>query len=270
MKHFKKYFFVSAIILLLSCEEIDVVELNIDYTEKIVVQSELIAGDFFDGVYLSKTLPLNERYNTEKAEITDATLFLIVDSVKIIPLHYRGSGKYESFNEFIVVSNQTYELFGEVGKTKLYAKTIIPNMPLFSNEKFVPDGYLSTIVKSYSGEAYGAIWLMANNVLSRPFDQSKDFFSITTMLKPGDDEMIIRTTILNTDYLSSFYSDKIFIQIFSFDQSYYKYFKTKNNNSPIEDNFSQGGGPIDWNVEGHNVIGMFIGVAKTGFIKIAP
>ncbi len=268
MKKLKKYFFILFILLQVSCEDIDVVELDIDYTEKIVVQSELIAGEFFDGVYLSKTLPLNERYNPEAAEISDATLFLIVDSVKIIPLHYRGSGKYESFNQFKVVSNQTYELFGEVGKTKLYAKTIIPNIPLYSNQKFVPDGYLSSTVKSNSGEAYGAIWLMANNVLSKPFDQSDDFFSISTMLKPGDDEMHLRTTLLSNEYLSSYYSDKIFIQIFSFDQSYYKYFKTKNNNTPVEDNFSQGGGPIDWNVEGHNVVGMFIGVAKTGFIKI--
>ena len=176
MKYFKKYFFVPLILLLINCEEIDVVELEIDFTEKIVVQSELIAGEFFDGVYLSKTLPLNERYNTEAAEITDATLFLIVDSVKIIPLHYRGSGKYESFNEFKVVSNQTYELFGEIGKTKLYAKTIIPNIPFYNNAKFVPDGYLSAFVKSNLSEGYGAIWIMTSNVLSKPFDQSKDFF----------------------------------------------------------------------------------------------
>ncbi len=148
MKKLKKYFFILLILIQVSCEDIDVVELDIDYTEKIVVQSELIAGEFFDGVYLSKTLPLNERYNPEAAEIPDATLFLIVDSVKIIPLHYRGSGKYESFNQFKVVSNQTYELFGEVGKSKLYAKTFIPKSPLYSNQKFVPDGYLSTTVKS--------------------------------------------------------------------------------------------------------------------------
>jgi hypothetical protein len=270
MKQLKNYLFIPLILLLVSCEEIDVVELDIDYTEKIVVQSELIAGEFFEGVYLSKTLPLNERYSPEVAEITDAALFLILDSVKVIPLHYRGLGKYESFNPFKVVSNQTFELFGEVGKTKLYAKTIIPNMPLYSNSRFVPEGYLSTSVKLNSGEAYGAIWLMANNVLSKPFDQSKDFFSILTKLDPDDEEMLVRTTLLNNEYFSSYYSDKIFIQIYSFDQSYYKYFKTKNNNSPIEDNFSQGGGPIDWNVEGHNVIGMFIGVAKTGFIQIVP
>ena len=141
---------------------------------------------------------------------------------------------------------------------------------MYSNQKFVPDGYLSAFVKSNLSEGYGAIWLMTNNVLSKPFDQSKDFFSIVTNLDPGADEILIRTTLLSDKYLSSFYSDKIFIQIFSFDESYYKYFKTKNNNSPIEDNFSQGGGPINWNVQGNNVIGMFIGVAKTGFIKISP
>lgn len=124
-----------------------------------------------------------------------------------------------------------------VGETQLYAKTYIPNMPVYSNQKFVPEGYLSSAVKSNPNEAYGAVWLMANNVLSKPFDQSDDFFSITTQLEPGDENMLIRTTSLKYEYLSTYYSDKIFIQIFSFDQFYYDYFKTKNNNSPIEDKF---------------------------------
>ena len=270
MKNFLFLITLATLILIpTGCEDIDVVELEIEYTQKIVIQSELVVGEYFEGVYLSYTSPLNELYVEDSAAISDATLFLLVDSVKVIPLHYRGSGRYESYNEFRIRSGHIYELYGVVGESNIYAKTIIPNIPEFNNAKFVPDGYISSIIDKKEGEVYGAIWLMANNALSLPFDKANDFYAITAKENPIDEEILVRTTLLDIDYLSTFYSDKIFLQIFAFDESYYDYFITKNNNVPIEDNFSQGGGPINWNVKGDNVIGLFIGTAKTNFIKIS-
>ena len=265
-------FFQILIIVFISwqCEDIDVVELEIEHESKLVVQCELVADNFFSGLYLTRTLPLSEKYDESEAEIPDATLFLIVDSVKIIPLHYMGFGQYNSISEFKVRSNQVFELYGLIGNDEIYAISKIPRPPLISEQRFVPEGYLSSVVKANPGEVYGALWLMMNNVLTQPFDEANDFYTITLDSGSDFEDKLVRTTNLKTDYLSAFYKDKIYMQVYAFDKSYYDYFFTKDNNNPVDDTFSQGGGPINWNVQGDNVIGMFIGVSRTGFIQIEP
>ncbi|MDX1699579.1 MAG: DUF4249 family protein [Melioribacteraceae bacterium] len=269
-KLLEKFLIVLLGFVVWNCEDIDVVEIEIDHETKLVVQCELFADTFFDGVYLTRTLPLSEQYNESDADIPDATLFLIVDSIKIIPLHYAGFGKYVSISEFRVRGDQVYELYGLIENEEIYAITKIPRPPLISEQRFVPEGYLSSVVKANPGEVYGAIWLMMNNVLTKPFDQSNDFYTITLNPETEFEDKLVRTTKLKTDYLSTFYKDKIYLQVFAFDKSYYNYFFTKDNNNPVDDTFSQGGGPIDWNVQGDNVIGMFIGVSRTGFVQIEP
>jgi Domain of unknown function (DUF4249) len=270
MKYFsKKYIFIALISLILGCEEVDIVEIELEHQEKIVVQSELIANEFFSGVSLTKTLPLNEIYSIEKAEITDALVFLIVDAAKIIPLHYRGNGNYKSLVPFKIKSGRTYELYASIADEEIYSITIVPQIPLVNSQRYVADGYLSASVKSNIGEAYGAIWIIANNELSSPNDQASDFYSISNLDGSGSNRNIaVRTTKLSNNYLNQFYSDKMFMQVYAFDTAYLDYFYTKNNNNPIEDSFSQGGAPIKWNISGENAIGMFIGFAKSDFIKI--
>jgi hypothetical protein len=55
--------------------------------------------------------------------------------------------------------------------------------------------------------------------------------------------------------------------VYAFDSAYREYFNTKENNQPIQDSFAQGGGLINWNVQGNNTIGLFIGIAKGDIIN---
>jgi len=270
MKYFySKFIYIILISLIWGCEKIDIVEIDITHQEKIVVQSELIANEFFSGVLLTKTLPLDIVYTINKAEITDASVFIIVDTIKIIPLHYRGNGKYQPLTPFRIEINKTYELYASVNGKEVYSKTKIPLLPLVNGARYEPDGYLSASVKSNFGEAYGAAWIIANDELSFAIDQSDDFYSISNQDESNSNiNMLVRTTNLLSKYLTPFYSDKIFMQVYSFDAAYYEYFLTRNNNNPIEDSFSQGGGSIKWNISGENTIGMFIGLTKSNLIKI--
>jgi Domain of unknown function (DUF4249) len=265
----KKYIYMALLSLILGCEEVDIVEIELEHQEKIVVQSELIANEFFSGVSLTKTLPLNEIYSIEKAEITDALAFLIVDATKIIPLHYRENGNYESLYPFKIKSDETYELYASINDEEIYSITKVPQIPIVNSERYVADGYLSASVQSNVGEAYGAIWIITPNELSYPSDQANDFYSISnTDGSSSNRTLAVRTTKLSNNYLDPFFSDKLYMQVYSFDTAYLDYFYTKNNNNPIEDSFSQGGAPIKWNIRGENTIGMFIGFAKSDFIKI--
>jgi hypothetical protein len=248
-----------------------VVELKIEHEEKIVVQCELIAGEFFNGVSVTKTLPINKVYDVNEAAIDDGTLFLIINDAKVIPLHYYESGVYKPMYDLMVRSNETFELYGTIGKKEIYSKTYIPNKPKIEGANFESDGYLSSVIKTNNKEVYGAIWLIANDVLSKPYDQAKDFYSISSIKEfNSSEEQLLRTVVLDEKYLVPFYSNKIFYQAFAFDESYRNYYFTKNNNTPIGNSFSQAGGPIEWNVIGDDVIGMFIGIAKSEWVSSQP
>jgi hypothetical protein len=53
------------------------------------------------------------------------------------------------------------------------------------------------------------------------------------------------------------------MEIYSFDKAYLKYYNSKGNQQIINNTFIQGGGSVVWNVFGDDVIGLFIGVAKS-------
>lgn len=53
------------------------------------------------------------------------------------------------------------------------------------------------------------------------------------------------------------------IQLFTFDKKFTEYFKTKKYSQSITNSYGQGGGPVTWNLQGKNVIGLFIGYSKT-------
>ena len=78
--------------------------------------------------------------------------------------------------------------------------------------------------------------------------------------------MSVRTSSLPEEYRITVYSDNRYIQVVAFDKSFRNYFYSRTSGSEITDPFIQGGGAIEWNMQGDKVIGMFIGVARGDII----
>jgi hypothetical protein len=55
--------------LFISCEDTSTVDNDLSFEEFVVIRSELKANDFFKGVSITRTLPINEKYDIKKAEI---------------------------------------------------------------------------------------------------------------------------------------------------------------------------------------------------------
>ena len=114
------------------------------------------------------------------------------------------------------------------------------------------------MVRSFENEVYAALWSIGTN----PAIRAEDFFSVATPQNIYQSSTVfVRTSSIPEEYRTTAYNGRRFIQIFAFDKSFKAYFNSRTSNSGINDPFTQGGNPIEWNVNGDNVIGMFIGTS---------
>jgi hypothetical protein len=269
----KKVFYIISISILtafIGCEDVSVVNPDLSYKEYIVVRAELVANEDFTGVKFTRTQPLNQQYDSTTAAITaNVTAYLKINGVQVIPLHHAGNGIYLAIDRIRIQPGYTYELFAEIGDTGIYSKTSIPQIPVVVSTQFVNGSHFQASVSTKTNEVYGAAWEIyeyaANNIL----DGATDFKEIVQNTNEFNKTPIpVNTLDLPDKYRSNNYSNLWYIRVYAFDPAYFSYFLSRNDNKPVSDVFSQGGGPINWNVVGNNVIGMFIGVAKSDFVKV--
>jgi hypothetical protein len=263
--------FASILILFAGCEDVSVVNPNVGYKEYIVVRAELSAGEDFTGVKLTRTQPLDQQYNSATAAITsNVTAYLKVNGVQIIPLHHAGNGIYLASSNIIIQSGYTYELFAEVEGEGIYSFTRIPEKPTVVSTQVVNDSYFQANVKTNPDEVYGAVWEIYNSSgIGVVVESASDFQEIVQNTDAYNTAPIpVNTIDLPDKYRSSNYSDLWYVRVYAYDTPYLKYFRTRNNNQPVSDVFSQGGDQVIWNVVGNNAIGMFIGVAKGDYVKV--
>jgi hypothetical protein len=265
MNHFIKIFLLIIFIFFTGCEVEEIVNPNDVYVEYTVVQAEIQPGKVFPAVRFTKTLPLGVPYDIKKSELKDVTVYIKKNEVQVIPLIYDVDGLYKPTYRFYVLEGETYELFAETNDKYIYAKTIIPYTPSISSTNYnTSDFYLNAELQTKSNEVYGAIWIIPGN----PPDKAEDFFSVSnTSYNPGT-EIIVRTSSFPDKYRSQIYDDSRHIQVFAFDKSFREYFYSRTSGQQINDPFVQGGGSVEWNVQGDKVIGMFIGVTPGDIIKV--
>ncbi len=261
----KKYISLISIfvLILVGCEKTDTVEINLPNQEYIVIQAKLIADEDFQGLRITRTLPVNETYDIKKAEIKNAFVYLRRNDVQIIPLHYTLNGIYVTTSALPIVSGDKYELIGEANGHKFYSKTFIPQVPVVTNFDYNANQYyMEANVKSHPNEVYGSLWVIDGN-LNRAAD---DFYSVIntntgdTLTNPLS---TTRTQELPEIYRSFSYNNRRSVLVYSFDKQFEPFFNSKNNNQPVESYFQEGGGTISWNVQGDGVIGLFIGMANS-------
>ncbi|MBL1211794.1 MAG: DUF4249 family protein [Ignavibacteriae bacterium] len=261
----------SALIFILSfliaCENIDLIEIEIDFVEQVVVRADLVKDSLFQGVAFTKTLPLKEEYQIEKAELTNVIAYLKVNYTQIIPLHYSSDGIYKPYYDLNVTGGNTYELFAEVNGKVIYSITRVPNEPEVTAINNANYNFLEANIKAHPDEVYGSFWFIKTSPNSEPSFKSLDYHSIVGASNLNQNLAFTRTTDIPDELKTSYFLERLYIQVAAFDKAYKEFFKTKDNNQPIDDVFAQGGGPINWNIQGENVIGLFIGRANSKIFK---
>ena len=262
----KTYWIILLLLLTAGCEQINDVEIEIGHNEFIVVQGEVKNGFVFEGVSFTKTLPLGEPFDIQKAEIKNVEAFIVVNGLQVVPIHYVKDGIYKPYSNLLIRTGNTYELFAKIDGKAIYSKTKVPRRPEPRNILY-QNSYLSANIMPAKDEVYGATWVIkgtTNNIISA----AEDFFSITAPVNNDlSTDVSIRTQDVTQQYSNDFYRDLTYIKVYSFDKPYLEYFKSKDNNSSVSNIFTQGGGAVAWNVYGDNVIGLFIGVSESATLQ---
>lgn len=265
MKDLLKIYVILFFILLSGCKVEEIVDPGEIYEAYTVIQAEVQAGENFPAVRFTKTLPLGVSYDIKNSELKNVTAYIRKNEVQVIPLIYDIDGLYRPKYSFTVAEGEIYELFAKTEGKFIYAKTIIPYKPeVISAEYNASDYYLDADVSTKSGEVYGALWIITTS----PLEKAGDFFSITEDSYNSVTKIIVRTSSIPEKYRTQFYSNYRNIQVFAFDKSFRDYFYTKSLSQEINDPFIQGGGNVQWNVQGDKVIGMFIGITPGDIIKV--
>ena len=252
------------------CENVSVVNPDLNYKEYVVVRAELIAGEDFTGVKFTRTQPLDQQYDGTNAAITsNVTAYLKINKVQIVPLHHVGNGVYMASDRLPIHSGNTYELFAKVNDMGIYSITTVPETPTAESANFNNNINFQAKIYTTPEVVYGAAWEIYNIGNDQVIDAASDFQEVVQNQDSFSRSAIpVNTTALPEKYRSGNYSNLWYIRIYAYDNQYLKYFETRNNNQPISDVFSQGGDQIIWNVHGTNAIGLFIGVAKGKHIKV--
>ena len=155
---------IVVVLLIIGCENEQVVNTSIAHEEFTVVQAELRPDARFPGVRFTRTLPLGTPYDIEQAELENISAYLRIDSVQFIPLHYTSKGMYKPLYDFYVETGQVYELFAERDETFIYSKTIVPEIPLIVQSNYNRSGYyLEAEVRSFQNEVYSALWIISSS-----------------------------------------------------------------------------------------------------------
>jgi len=262
-----KLLLLILVLFLLSCEEVDIIEEDLPYVALYEVDGQISPGEKEPIINFTKSLPLNEQYKVEKAALSNVNAYLWSDEQGIIPLKHIGEGKYVPLKsksaKLQIRANQTYELFADINGTRIYAVTKVPSFPKIINAEVIQK-HIECEVSGQEGEVYSCVYVIFKgfNVGNpRIIKREKEFFSVEGSGKAG--KVKLRTGQIPDEYFNAGSDVKIGVEVYAWDKAYKSYFETKNNNEPVTDIFSQGGGLINWNVYGENTIGLFMGYAIT-------
>ena len=265
MMIFKKICLLFFILTLAACENEELVSPDTSFEEYTVVEAEIQPGKIFPAVRITKTLPLGVPYDIKLAEIKNVTAYIVKDYVQVIPLIYTEDGLYKPKYDFYAEEGETYELYAERDGKFIYGKTIIPHRASVTAINFNSDDYyFEADVQGEMNVVYGALWIVS----TYPPAKAEDFFSITQPVTSFNTTVSVQTSSIPEKYRDAIYSGSRYIQVFSFDKSYRKYFYSRSSGQEINDPFIQGGGVVEWNMQGEKVIGMFIGVTPGDILNV--
>jgi len=262
MKISKYILLLSISLLLLSCEQIDVIESSIPFQEFNIVNGRLIGDSSKVKISFTKSFPIEEDFDRDDVALKNVTAYIWSETQGIFPLKHDKDGIYYTTNELYVLQGVRYELYGEYDGNRIYSVTTVPNEPEIAEAK-IEGEYLKCIVIPNPKSVYAAKYSFTS--LDSRFESLLDttFYEVTNKLVDTLNSVEVRTSNIPLAYYDNRDKYKVEIILYSFDEVYKEYFSTRENNKPIENIFSEGGGSVYWNVHGENTIGLFLGYTKT-------
>ncbi|MCB0730573.1 MAG: DUF4249 family protein [Ignavibacteriae bacterium] len=250
--------FIISMLLVISCTEVGVIEENIPFDKKYVVNGRLKAQSENIEISFSKSFALDENYTKSETAIENLTTYLWSENQGIFPLIHVGDGIYSQKDEIEIRPGQTYELHARIGDDRVYASTYIPVEPDIQEIQITENFIICKIIPN-PNTVYGCKFSLVSIYNSSESLIENIFYEISDAVENIADLVIIRTSELPEEYFENSKNYKINLEVYAFDEDYKDYFDTRLNNKPVENIFSEGGGSVFWNVQGDNVIGMFIG-----------
>lgn len=270
MKFPKTYKIIILFILVAACESIETVESELPYEELYVVSAQISHGDVDPEIRFTKSLELDQIYDIKNTELKDVITYIKNDQQGIFPFEYIADGIYQPLSRLEIQPGWTYELFAEYNGTRMYGITKAPANPVVVSAELV-DGQIVCEVTPKENEAYCCIYVLVQGIQvgnPRVAIRENDFFSVEGPFEKDSRNIFINTGTVPEEYRQQMRNYSLGVEVYAWDKSYKKYFETKDNNKPIEDIFSEGGGSINWNIAGEKVIGMFIGFSTTLYLDI--
>lgn len=268
---FKNIIIIFIMLIFISGCEQNVVENDLEFNEKLVVRALLEAGKPIE-VYFARTLPLQDQYDTLKANLEDVVAVIIRRGVEH-KLEHIKDGRYRA-GTLIAENGESYKLFVEWNGKVITAETRVPSSTTFQNgrvtltiENETDSVYnIEGLLTPREGAVYGVTWSVFNAQHQFSFEDDV----IPVLLREEDKDLqnrlLLRTREIPGEIIKQ-WRNSLFIRVHAFDEQFYNFFITQDANRATSNIFSQSGINLRWNVTG-DAIGMFIG--KTDFIIKIP
>ena len=250
----KKILF-ALIILLISCEQ-TVKDPDLPYVEKLVIESIFTEGEIIDSIIITRTLPPLGEYSFEKALVTDAEGYIEIDGEK----HELEFNKNQYDSDLTAKVGKKYKLAVRWKNLKAYATTFVP-------PKVTIDTAVHRFVENEWDENTYTFHL---NAVIHPIDNTcysgkseRHFFYDVRNNTHKNNSGRILVPFFRHDYIISDTTqfklhDPVKGLIYSFDESFYDYFNTRDFGNEEGTIFGISGRNVEWNVKGDG-LGLFMG-----------
>jgi len=260
-KHMKILLLFIISILFLKCEQIGIIESDIPFTEVNIINGRLIGDSSKVTVSFTKSFPIEKELSLEDVALKDVTAYIWAKKQGIFPLKHIAEGNYEPIDYLIIIPGDSYELYAKIGDERVFAETHVPRYPKIKEAKLQGD-YINCKILPNSQIVYGAKYkIIPLDGFGEIFEEQV-FYEVSLAVTDTTQAVEIKTSRLPNQYFEEPENYRVLLTIFSFDEDYKNYFATRENNKPIENIFSEGGGSVYWNVQGENSIGLFIAYSK--------
>ncbi len=252
-------FFV--LLLFLQCEQIEVIESDIPFTEVNIVNGRLIGDSSKVSVSFTKSFPIERELSLEEVALESVTAYIWSRNQGVYPLQHVGEGNYEPIDILKIIPGESYELYAKINDERVFAETSVPIYPEIKEAKIQGDHINCKILPNLQ-TVYGAKYkIIPLDGFGEVFEEQV-FYEVSNVLIDTTQAVEIKTSRLPNQYFNDPEKYIVSLTIYAFDENYKAYFATRENNKPIENIFSEGGGSVYWNVQGENTIGMFIAYTK--------
>ncbi|MCF6270126.1 MAG: DUF4249 domain-containing protein [Melioribacteraceae bacterium] len=262
MKIIKYILLVFLSVLFLHCEQIDVIESDIPYKEFYIVNGRLVGGSSDVRVSFTKSFPIEANVPREAVALKDVTAYIWSETQGIFPLKYVEDGIYIPASTLTIKEGVTYELYGKYKEERIFSVTEVPSRQTIVEAKLQGNYLLCQVIPNVK-TVYAAKYILTS---TSPYLESYSediFFEVSGKTLDTLNTIDVRTSTIPLVYFENSENYILEVVLYSFDEAYKDYFSTRENNKPIENIFSEGGGSVYWNVYGKNTIGLFIGYTKT-------